>query len=157
MITFTNKHNCIFDEDILSGAIGWYATLRGIEVKAHRTIYNNNTGYLQVLIGGRDVFVHRLLIMYHLKRKLTSSEHVHHIDGNILNNVLSNLELTTNSKHTTHHHKRADIVDAALGEMLTQGRRQCDIARYFRCSQQVVNYRVKRIKEERKHALSPKS
>lgn len=29
--------------------------------------------------------------------------HIHHIDGNKANNLVSNLELTTNSKHTKHH------------------------------------------------------
>lgn len=39
----------------------------------------------------------------HLGRKLTRKEVVHHIDGNELNNDLSNLELMSLSKHSKMH------------------------------------------------------
>lgn len=46
---------------------------------------------------------HRLLMEIHLGRYLKPKEVVHHIDGNGLNNDLSNLELLTHSEHARLH------------------------------------------------------
>ena len=59
-------------------------------------------GYLRVSNGE---YVHRLVMEKHLGRKLSTSEHVHHIDGNVRNNDISNLELVTNSTHRKLHTK----------------------------------------------------
>lgn len=42
---------------------------------------------------------HRLVMEYHLGRKLKSWELVHHLDGNRLNNNINNLEIVTHSTH----------------------------------------------------------
>ena len=52
--------------------------------------------------------VHRKVMEENLGRKLESSEIVHHIDGNTLNNSLDNLELTTRSKHAKEHGLKGD-------------------------------------------------
>lgn len=59
-------------------------------------------GYLRVSSGE---YVHRLVMEKHLGRKLNTDEHVHHKDGNVLNNDISNLELVTNSTHRRLHTK----------------------------------------------------
>jgi hypothetical protein len=46
------------------------------------------------------VFVHRLVMSEKIGRPLTKDEHVHHIDGNKLNNNIENLMLVTRSEHT---------------------------------------------------------
>lgn len=46
---------------------------------------------------------HRWLMENHLGRKLKENEHVHHIDGNKLNNDLSNLEVLTPREHALRH------------------------------------------------------
>ena len=46
---------------------------------------------------------HRYLMEEHLDRKLRSKEIVHHIDGNILNNDMSNLRVMTQSEHARMH------------------------------------------------------
>ena len=46
----------------------------------------------------------------HLGRELTSDEIVHHKDGNKLNNNISNLVVTTRSKHLEEH--RQDLLIA---------------------------------------------
>jgi hypothetical protein len=49
------------------------------------------------------VFEHRLVVEKELGRLLKPDEIIHHIDGNTLNNNLSNLLLLTKSEHTTLH------------------------------------------------------
>lgn len=53
---------------------------------------------------------HRLVMEEHLGRELSSNEIVHHIDGNKLNNDISNLVLTTRSQHIEEH--RQDLLIA---------------------------------------------
>ena len=64
----------------------------------------NNEGYLR---NHKDQYLHRLVMEKHLKRKLKKNEHIHHKDGNKLNNRISNLELHTNSNHRKEHNKNA--------------------------------------------------
>ena len=55
--------------------------------------------------GRASIAVHRYVMAQHLGRPLTPDELVHHIDGNKLNNDISNLELTTSSEHHKEHWK----------------------------------------------------
>lgn len=48
---------------------------------------------------------HRLIMEKHLKRYLTKEEVVHHIDEDILNNNIDNLELLSGSEHRKKHLK----------------------------------------------------
>lgn len=52
------------------------------------------------------VLLHRHIASIALGRWLTSSEHVHHIDGNKLNNDPSNLEVMTASEHSSIHYPK---------------------------------------------------
>lgn len=151
MIAFVDKYNSTFDEGTLSDAVEWYARLKDFVLhKEEKLFFAGPYGYLCVATGKhRPMFVHRLLMMYHLKRELKSDEWVHHRDENILNNVLSNLELMSDVEHGTHHcRRRADISDSEIREMLAQGTTKADIARYFECSEGLIHHRVKRILEE---------
>lgn len=51
------------------------------------------------------VLEHRYIVEQSLGRLLSPNEIVHHKDGNKKNNVLSNLEITTQEKHGFHHNK----------------------------------------------------
>lgn len=55
--------------------------------------------YVYINIDGKQIREHRYIMEQFLGRKLLKNEHVHHIDGNGLNNDINNLELLTNSEH----------------------------------------------------------
>lgn len=65
--------------------------------------YIDSQGYKVIGKNHSKKSEHRLVIEKHLGRKLTSDEIVHHLDGNKLNNDISNLVLTTRSKHIEEH------------------------------------------------------
>jgi hypothetical protein len=55
--------------------------------------------YKTILVDGKQVREHRWIMEQHLGRQLESWEHVHHKDGNHLNNALENLEVLSNADH----------------------------------------------------------
>lgn len=72
----------------------------------------NSCGYAEFTRGEfQNVLVHRFVVEAHIGRKLSSSECVHHIDGNKLNNDISNLEIMTFAEHAKTHR----IEEAELG------------------------------------------
>ena len=67
----------------------------------------HNWGYLRVSDGR---YLHRIVMERHLGRPLESHEHVHHLDGNVLNNAIENLAVMSNSEHRREHarHQKRD-------------------------------------------------
>lgn len=55
--------------------------------------------YKMLYINGKQVREHRWIMEQHLGRQLERWEHVHHIDGDHLNNTLENLEVLSNADH----------------------------------------------------------
>ena len=71
-------------------------------MKRARAMAEENKGprnYKRIVVNGEEVREHRWIMEQHLGRKLETWEHVHHIDGNHLNNSLSNLEVLSNADH----------------------------------------------------------
>ena len=69
-------------------------------------------GYRHVRVNGRSHIEHRLVMARHLGRPLLVNENVHHIDGDRLNNDLSNLELWVKTQPCGQ--RATDKVKAAL-------------------------------------------
>lgn len=60
--------------------------------------------YRQIFTASGVRYEHRFIMEYFLGRPLLRSEHVHHINGDGLDNNLDNLCLLTASEHSTIHH-----------------------------------------------------
>ena len=59
----------------------------------------NEKGYLFRCVNGKRIYLHRFIVECYIGRKLKKNEIVHHIDGNVLNNNIMNLEVMTQSIH----------------------------------------------------------
>lgn len=63
-----------------------------------------NKKYSRVQILGKHILVHRLVAEHFIENK-TKKPQVNHIDGNSLNNLITNLEWVTNSENQIHRFK----------------------------------------------------
>lgn len=67
--------------------------------------HGNSSRYIKTVgcTDGRNEYEHRVIARDILKETTTADWHVHHLDGNSLNNVPSNLEMINRSDHASVH------------------------------------------------------
>lgn len=68
----------------------------------------NKYGYKMISIDGKNKLEHRYIIEKHLGRTLKKTEHIHHINGNKLDNRIENLQIMTNSQHLKNEWKNVE-------------------------------------------------
>jgi len=105
--TFTEKHKLA----ISAARRGWAdECAAGVSIKS--------SGYREYTMGDQKNRSEHVVIMEkRLGRKLLQDEHVHHIDGNRLNNNENNLALVTRSGHARIHR----LQDAMSGNFRERG------------------------------------
>lgn len=94
-IEFNSPAEVLYDVGDLKRAIEWYSNKPVARLK-HIFLYGK---YYAVSIYEQKIHVHRLLMMYWLRRDLEIDEYVHHKNGNRYNNLKENLEIMSASSH----------------------------------------------------------
>lgn len=80
---------------------------RGQHTKRYSGGHISAYGYRILTVDGKKIPEHRFVMEQHLGRPLKSTEVVHHIDHNRLNNAIENLQLIkSNSEHRKIHFER---------------------------------------------------
>lgn len=72
---------------------------------------NQTNGYKTILVTHSQPhkLEHRVVMEKHLGRPLETSEHIHHVNGNKLDNRIENLQLMTQHDHLSMHAKERTI------------------------------------------------
>lgn len=159
---FINSCNCIVDYNILEKAIIAECDRRCIKPKHSYKIYDYR-GYAGISLKHDKVSVHRIIGKYMVGFDFDSSISVHHLDGNKLNNSVSNLQVIRNDLHIREHdihkyvpenHKRSfgermkpvvsrtDVTRENVAELIEMGLTTPEIAKRLNCGTSTVKRRL---------------
>jgi hypothetical protein len=89
------------DKQYFVSSLGRFKNSIGIIMNNYKV---NENGYIRVFIYNKTYALHRLIAFAFLEN-LENKEQVNHIDGNKLNNCVSNLEWVTNQENQIHKFK----------------------------------------------------
>ena len=164
-INFINDCDCIVDFDELEKAILWYQKK---PTRSLKKIYLHGR-YPAISTHDEKIHVHRLLAKYWIKNKnLESDMHVHHKNGNRLDNRRNNLEIINGRQHLSNHNsgrtftiqhrnkiskankkrrgkkqkRMYEIPKANLEKMLNDGLSISAISRIYGCGWHAVKARI---------------
>lgn len=101
-IRFINSCGVIVEYALLEKAMLWFSEGN---LRSPRKIFIHGV-YPAVSIFYRKAHIHRLIMLYlHKEIAFQRNDHVHHKDGDILNCMVSNLEIISASEHLSGHNK----------------------------------------------------
>lgn len=86
---------------------------------------DRSSGRVRIYLGGKDfTYRSRAVMEAHLGRPLDSDEHVHHVNGDVADDRVENLEIVSNAEHwRMHREEREETRRAKLPDY--QGCREC--------------------------------
>lgn len=99
---FENACNCTIDYEVLEKSIIDECKRRGIEPKDKYKIYMYR-GYAGISLKHDKVSVHRIIGKYMVGFDFGSEIHVHHINGDKMNDTVQNLQVLKRELHTKSH------------------------------------------------------
>ena len=88
-----------------------FGTVYNQDYRLCRVMEHNDKICVYIYVGHRHhQRFHRYLMEKQLGRKLNKNEHVHHIDGNTVNNEMNNLILLSRSEHKMCHNSLQNCI-----------------------------------------------
>ena len=159
---FINSCNCIVDYNILEKAIIAECDRRSIKPKDSYKIYDYR-GYAGISLKHDKVSIHRIIGKYMVGFNFGRKIYVHHLDGNKMNNSISNLQVIRSDLHIKEHdiHKyipedykhsfgkrmktiisRTDVTKENVTELRKMGLTIPEIAKKLNCGINTINRRL---------------
>ena len=93
---------CNYFVDVFGNLFSTVRNIKPKQLKPYQHYGKSKNPYLRVRIGGSLQLVHRVVASAKLGRPLESHEVVNHLNGDTLDNSMSNLEVVTHRENVRH-------------------------------------------------------